>query len=190
MSGNIDMDILPVGLLMKEHRLIERMIALIQKEVSRLEKGGDVDSGFIENAADFISVYADACHHGKEEDFLFAELREKDISREHETIMDQLIAEHKYGRETVAALVNAGEKILKGEDNARDDVVARLKDLADFYPKHIDKEDHRFFLPVMEYLDEEEKHGMLKDFYEFDMEMIHYKYGKVVDDMENDNEGD
>ena len=56
---------MPIGPLMKEHRLIERMIALMEKELGRLNAGEELDPGFIDIAVDFIRTYADRCHHGK-----------------------------------------------------------------------------------------------------------------------------
>lgn len=62
---------MPIGPLMKKHRLIERMIALMERELFRLKDGKEMDPVFIDVAADFIRTYADRCHHGKEEDILF-----------------------------------------------------------------------------------------------------------------------
>ncbi len=56
----------PRGPLMIEHRLIERMIALIKKEIQRLQESSTVNPVFIDTAVDFIRTYADRTHHGKE----------------------------------------------------------------------------------------------------------------------------
>ena len=52
--------------------------------------------------------------------------------------------------------------------------------LVDFYPKHIEKEDKRFFLPVMSYFTGEEKDLMLQEGFLFDQKLIHEKYKEVV----------
>jgi hypothetical protein len=56
--------------------------------------------------------------------------------------------------------------------------------LVDFYPKHIEKEDKRFFLPVMSYFTKDEKDSMLKVGYLFDQTLIHEKYKQVVNLLE------
>ncbi len=94
--------------------------------------------------------------------------------------MNELIEEHKYSRKTVRELVDAKERYLKGEDNSQE-VINYLKELAQFYPKHIEKEDKHFFYPCMEYFTKEEQDRMLDEFWEFDRKMIHEKYMKVVD---------
>jgi hemerythrin-like domain-containing protein len=76
--------------------------------------------------------------------------------------------------------VDAKERYLKGE-NTSQEVVSLLEELAHFYPIHIEKEDKHFFYPCMEYFTKEEQDRMLKDFYEFDRNMIHEKYRKIVD---------
>jgi len=62
---------LPIDALMQEHRLIERMISQMNKELLRMKETNEVNSAFIDVVVDFIRVYADRCHHGKEEGVLF-----------------------------------------------------------------------------------------------------------------------
>ncbi len=59
-----------------------------------------------------------------------------------------------------------------------------MKELAHFYPVHIEKEDKHFFFPCQEYFTKEELDKMLAEFYEFDRKMIHEKYEKIVSRME------
>ena len=75
---------LPIGSLMIEHRLIERLIALIEKEGDKIKKDNLTDIDFIDDCIDFIRTYADRCHHGKEEDILFRDLRNKKLLEKYE----------------------------------------------------------------------------------------------------------
>ncbi len=170
---------------MIEHRLIERMIARIGKEVDRINAGGDVDPHFIEVGADFIRHYADACHHGKEEKILFRELEKKPLSKEHREKMEELVQDHIWGRETTGKLVAAKEAYVDGNKDAVKTILQCMRDLADFYPKHIIKEDKHFFKPVMEYFTREELDAMLEEEYEFDRRFIHQMYNEVVEKWED-----
>ena len=67
----------PIGLLMKKHRLIERMITLLETELQQSKKSLKIDTEFIKVAIDFFKTYADRTHHGKEEDILFKSLSKK-----------------------------------------------------------------------------------------------------------------
>ena len=66
---------MPIAPLMIEHRLIERMVRRIGLERLKLQRGGELDAVFLLEAIDFMRAYADRCHHGKEEDILFNELK-------------------------------------------------------------------------------------------------------------------
>ena len=172
---------LPIGPMMIEHRLIERMIKVMDSKMAKMKTGRKADPAFIETAVDFIRTYADRCHHGKEEDILFRELRKRAISQEHKKIMEELIEEHREGRKITGKLVEANERYLEGDLKALEDILLCMKTLIDFYPKHIEKEDKHFFIPVMKYFSKDEQDAMLKEGYEFDQGLIHEKYRHVVE---------
>jgi hemerythrin-like domain-containing protein len=172
----------PIGPMMWEHRLIEKMLRLFAGEINKIDELKRVDTAFIDTAVDFIRTYADRTHHGKEEDILFRDLVKKRLTPEHARIMDELMAEHRYARQVVGKLVAARDRYLQGEDTAQE-IIACLKELAQFYPAHIEKEDKHFFYPCMDYFTKAEQDQMLAEFYEFDRNMIHEKYQKVVDQM-------
>ncbi len=175
---------MPVGPLMKEHRLIERMIRIMNANVETIKKENKVDPSFVDTAVDFIRTYADRCHHGKEEDILFRDLAKKKILAEHKRIMDELIKEHAMGRNNVKKLVEAKEKYIQGNKDALKDIISNMEILAEFYPKHIEKEDKHFFIPCMDYFTEQERDVMLNEMWEFDKNMIHAKYATIVEAYE------
>ena len=177
---------MPIGPLMIEHRLIERMLKRVEKEIRMMDQRKSADVLFIDAAVDFIRIYADRCHHGKEEDILFRELVKKDLLVEHKKIMDELIQEHKWGRKTVGELVLARNRYAKGDKQALGDIRKELIELTVFYPKHIEKEDKRFFIPIMGYFSDAEKDALLIEGYEFDRKLIHEKYSGLVKALEAD----
>jgi len=168
---------------MIEHRLIERMITLVEQKLEKIQITNQVDPLFIDTVVDFIRIYADRTHHGKEEDILFKKLSNKQMSDQNRRIMDELVNEHVLGRKTTKELVEANAHYRVGEKTALAVIVSKLKRLVDFYPKHIEKEDKVFFPAYMQYLSDEEDQLMLKEFYEFDREMIHEKYKIVLKNL-------
>jgi hemerythrin-like domain-containing protein len=154
---------MPIGPLMIEQRLIERMIDVIKKERDQIKFLQEINPFFITALVDFIRVYADRFHHGKEEYILFKELLKKSVSIEHKKILDELIEEHTFGRITTGRMDDANDRYIKGDRTALSEVVDSMSCLVDFYPKHIEKEDKHFFLPIMRYFSQEEKDGMLKE---------------------------
>jgi hemerythrin-like domain-containing protein len=173
---------LPIAPLMIEHRLIERMILVIRKEIDRYEGEEDINPDFIDAAADFIRTYADKCHHGKEEDILFRDLRKKELPDELKNIVSELIEEHQRGRKAVGDLVEAKRRYIHGDKHALPAILDCLRYMADFYPKHIEKEDKHFFLPCMSYFTPEEQETMLKEEWEFDKNLIHQIYRQKIDE--------
>ncbi|MBP7088357.1 MAG: hemerythrin domain-containing protein [Candidatus Omnitrophica bacterium] len=175
---------LPVGPLMIEHRLIERMIALMAKEAQRIEQGLVPDVEFIRTAVDFIKTYADRLHHGKEEGILFRDLAKKQLSAEYKRIIDELIKEHVFARDNTRKLVEALNKYLAGGTDLVKVMAENMGVIAKFYPKHIEKEDKHFFLPVINYFTKDEQSAMLAEFNDFDRQFIHVTYKNIVSEWE------
>jgi hemerythrin-like domain-containing protein len=174
----------PIGPLMVEHRLIERMITIVKDELNKINTGKKADPLFIDTYVDFARTYADRCHHGKEEDILFRDLAKKNLSPEHKKTMNELVEEHVFARKTVGELVAAKDRYVQGDKGALKDITTELGTLAEFYPKHIEKEDKHFFFPILDYFTKQEQDTMLQEFWEFDRKLIHEKYQKVVEKLE------
>ncbi|MFX0030028.1 MAG: hemerythrin domain-containing protein [Candidatus Hermodarchaeota archaeon] len=170
---------------MKEHRLIEKMILLMEIEIEKMKKILKANPLFIDIAVDFIRMYADRTHHGKEEDILFRDLEKKDLSPNHRRIMEELVKEHIWARNTVGELVDAKNQYQKGDAKVLNEIIETLAELTEFYPKHIEKEDKHFFIPVMKYFTKQEQDKMLQEFWDFDKTLIHEKYEKVIENIQD-----
>jgi hemerythrin-like domain-containing protein len=174
----------PVAPLMIEHRLIERMVGLLKKELNSIESKKRADVNFIFSAVDFFRSYADRTHHGKEEDILFKELKKKKLSKEHKKILDELIKEHTIARSNVKGLFEAAKEYASGNSKSADKIKSFITALINLYPAHISKEDTRFFIPILDYFTADEQSNMLERFFEFDRLAIHEKYKRVVEQYE------
>lgn len=175
------------GPLMVEHRLIERMIGIINRALARIERIQEIDPLFVDATVDFIQIYADRTHHGKEEDIMFRSLKDKDMSAIDRLVMKGLIEEHVFGRSATKALVDANTKYRNGDTSALREVSSHLRTFVNFYPKHIEKEDKVFFPAARAYLSDEEDQAMLTEFMDFDRKMIHEKYKLVVQSLEGND---
>jgi hemerythrin-like domain-containing protein len=168
----------PRGLLMIEHRLIEKVL-IVAKQKAMAMTEIDYSPIFIETIVDFIKTYADRTHHGKEEDILFIELAKKKLDVDNQRIMDELINEHKQTRAKVKEVVALNEKYKGGDRKVVPMIVDGIIWLAGFYPVHIKREDAVFFPNTEKYFDKSESDNLLNKFYEFDRNMIHEKYQNV-----------
>lgn len=176
-------NMLPIGPLMLEHRLIERMAALLKKEAEKTEANGPININFIGIALDFFRSYADRCHHGKEENILFRDLEKKKLSFEHKNMLAGLLQDHIRARELVGKLDSGRLRYLQKESAAANDIKECINKLIDLYKGHIQKEDKQFFIPSMGYFTKREQEKMLCEFEEFDKMLIHEKYRKLVEQI-------
>ena len=169
-----------IHVLMAEHRVIERMVALMKKELGHEALSSTVNPAFIYTAVDFFKNYADTTHHGKEEGILFKQLEAKPQTPEHKSVMDQLVREHNIARAEVKGLLESAHLYERGDLDAVAHISAHLKRLIDLYPPHIELEDKHFFAAAMGYFTEGERKQMLDDCYDHDADMAHKKYVDMV----------
>ena len=92
----------------------------------------------------FIRLFADACHHGKEEDLLFTTLEEHGMPRDAGPIAVMLY-EHRLGREHVAAMVAALPGARRAEEGAVPRLVNAGRSYVELIRNHILKEDNVLF---------------------------------------------
>ena len=171
------------GQLMVEHRLIERMIGLLKAAAGHIALENRIEPAFLDAALDFIRTYVDRTHHGKEENLLFRELDRKPLSIADRQVMNDLIAEHVFGRNIAETLAASNTRYRDGDASALAEIADKLKTMADFYPRHIEKEDKVFFPAARAYFTDEEDQALLAEFREFDRYMIHEKYKSLVKEL-------
>jgi hemerythrin-like domain-containing protein len=169
---------------MIEHRLIERMVNVLAAELENIKKTSGVNTNLINVGVDFFRTYADRTHHGKEEEILFRELAQKQISNADNEMMQRLIQEHIWARQAVSKLSAANCQYIEGGKAALKVMIYEVEKLVKFYPMHIEKEDKHFFIPIMNYFSTKEQSVMLEQFWVFDRNMIHEKYSRIVQENE------
>ena len=174
----------PIESLMTEHRLIERMLTLVEREAARMEAGADPDLVFLDMTADFLHTYVDRCHHGKEEGVLFKALRGKPLAEADRRMLDELQEEHVASRRYLGRLIAGRQGWAGGNRQTAPDILAALREIGGMYTRHIAKEDERFFPRVMEYFTGDEQQDMLREGYEIDRKMIHVKYRAMMETLE------
>lgn len=126
--------------LVHEHRLILRMITLLERNAPETAAGKYENWQFYLDGVDFIRNYADHFHHAKEEDVLFEALIKNGMPRENSPIAAMLM-EHDQGRSHVAALETAARRALSGESGQGQIIAKQALAYAELLREHISKED-------------------------------------------------
>jgi len=135
--------------LMDDHQVILRMLRVLNGMCLCLDEGKKVAATDLGAALDFIKTFADFCHHGKEEDFLFPAMGEVDFPREGGPI-GVMLMEHEQGRAYVKSLSAALERVRAGESAALKDVARSAKGYASLLSAHIGKEDDILYPMAMD----------------------------------------
>jgi len=146
-----------------EHKLFLRMIALVEKNTELLEQGKFRNWQFYLDAVDFIRNYADRFHHAKEEDVLFIELIKNGMP-EKQSPIEAMHMEHDQGRAHVRAIENAAQKALDGETGQAAIIAENAKGYAALLRGHIEKEDDILY-PLAERVLPEEVRARMLDAY-------------------------
>jgi len=92
--------------LMHEHEAILEALEILKSIAGRLETGKTVEEGDISDLLGFLKLFADSCHHGKEEGFLFPLLANAGLSEDEGPVRVMLL-EHERGRELIRAMESA-----------------------------------------------------------------------------------
>src|ERR1035437_4392271 len=93
----------PIALLSKEHRLIERVLDALTDYADQVERGADVSADDLARFVTWIRGYADASHHGKEEDVLFVRMVAAGMPGDDGPI-GLMLEQHEEGRRLVGVL--------------------------------------------------------------------------------------
>lgn len=131
-------------ILMDEHRVVERVLASLDRAASALERGVDVRPGFFTDAVRFARGFADGCHHRKEEGVLFEAMARRGMPWDVGPIA-AMRSDHEEGRRFIRALEAAARRLEEGDAAARGEVVANARGYARLLQQHIQKEDGVLF---------------------------------------------
>jgi hemerythrin-like domain-containing protein len=126
--------------LVQEHRLILRMLAILEQKAELTACGADEDYRFYLAAVDFIRNYADRFHHAKEEDVLFEALVNNGMPRANSPVAAMLL-EHDQGRAFVKAMEEAATEALAGQPGRDREIADNALGYLNLLREHISRED-------------------------------------------------
>ena len=131
-------------ILMSEHRVIERVIAVLETAAKGLDGDRAVRPGFFLDAADFIKGFADGCHHRKEEGVLFKAMSDNGVPVQGGPI-GVMLSDHEQGRLYTRGMREAAGRLESGDSGARAEVVRNALGYTVLLRQHIFKEDNILF---------------------------------------------
>lgn len=134
----------PSTVLKNEHRIIERVLRVLDHLAIRHERGETFEAASLKRCVEFFRLFADACHHAKEEDLLFPVLESRGILREGGPI-GVMLHEHTQARALTREMGEALAALDGGDDAAKDRFVSAARQYLPLLTNHIHKEDNILF---------------------------------------------
>ncbi|MEO8168582.1 MAG: hemerythrin domain-containing protein [bacterium] len=150
-------------ILKDEHRLIERMLVVLEDAALRIEWGEAIDAQRIRDILHFMRMFADSCHHRKEEMFLFPAMEEKGLSRESGPV-GVMLEEHDLGRAEIGSMQDALQQYADGDREARKGITGHARKAVSILRDHIQKEDRVFFVMADQLFSEQEQTLLTESF--------------------------
>ena len=166
-----------------EHEGILLMLRILDKIAAKIEAQGSVDPHHLERIVEFFQVFADKCHHGKEEDLLFPELEKSGISRERGPI-GLMLAEHQQGRRYVKGMADALAQYRPGDTQGPLEFAKNARDYIHLLTQHIGKENNVLFPMGDRVLSEKTQKALEEGFEKIERERIgegtHEEFHKLL----------
>ncbi|WP_432823198.1 hemerythrin domain-containing protein [Trichloromonas sp.] len=168
-----------------EHRLILRMIALVEQNTERMLQGRFRNWQFFLDAVDFIRNYADRFHHAKEEDVLFVALVKNGMPEKSSPI-EAMLMEHDQGRAFVRAVEDGAQRAMLGELGQIPVIAENARGYAALLRGHIDREDTILYPLAERVLPEELRPAMLEGYARAEESNpgLAERYRRMVDEYE------
>lgn len=157
-------------------QILEKMIELLQDE-EKVEK-----DDFLE-MINFLKLFADKCHHGKEEGFLFPAMEKVGIQNQNGPI-GQMLIEHAEGRKYISQMSAA----IKTNSVNEKDLIQAVTSYIILLRQHIEKENNILFPMGDKKISGDIQAKLLIAFEEFEEKVMgkgtHEKLHKLLNKME------
>ncbi len=169
--------------LIEEHRMIEKVLASLETAANRLSAGQVIPMDFFLKAADFIKVFADGCHHKKEEGILFVALAANGMPQDAGPVA-MMLAEHEEGRRLTRAMREGAQRVQAGDTTAIPQVIQNALGYTAQLRQHIQKEDHILFPMADQVIPVGQHEQIMVDFNRIEHEDdVHEKYLRIADEL-------
>ena len=119
----------------EEHQNLWRVAVTLDLVAGEMDAGEPVDPAFFHSVFDYIEHFMDACHHAKEDEYLFPALRQR--SPEAAAVLDRLQIEHRNGPEILRSL----RRQLAAPASAPGEFAGNLRIFAESLKSHIRTEE-------------------------------------------------
>jgi hemerythrin-like domain-containing protein len=166
-----------------EHEAMTLALSILEKLCQRLADGEEVNTEHFGQVLEFTQVFADQCHHGKEEEFLFPALEAAGIPEAGGLF--SVMSEHEQCRVLIRQLAACWQKHRSGDRAAAAAVIASARNYSAFLHAHIFEENNVLFPMAEARLSADIQRRLLEQFERLEIECIgagrHEQFHKTLD---------
>jgi hemerythrin-like domain-containing protein len=171
-------------ILRREHDAILRMLDVAEELADRLRRDEQVAPETLGEVNQFFQLFADRCHHAKEEEVFFPLLERKGIPRDDGPI-GVMLAEHEHGRALIREMVEAADAYGRGDQPAGRRWAEAARQYSDLLGQHILKENNVLFGMAERVLSPDEQSALADHFERLETETMgagtHERLHRVMD---------
>lgn len=168
--------------LKEEHNAVKTMVKILEAVAEKLEAGQQVTPEHMEMMVEFIRVFTDKCHHGKEEGLLFTAMEKAGIPRDGGPI-GVMLSEHDVGRNYVRGMAEGIAEYKKGNAKAASKIAQNARGYAELLTEHIYKEDNILYPMADMHLSDKDDEELVEQFEKLEEEVIGHDKHKQLNEM-------
>lgn len=146
-----------------EHEAVKLMMRILDAACNNIKRENELQLADIEEMIDFLKVFVDQCHHGKEEQILFPMLETAGVPKEGGPI-GVMLAEHEQGRGYIRNMNQSVVDYKAGNAAATASLVKNIADYIELLEQHINKENTVLFAMADKLLTEEVQEELFDKF--------------------------
>jgi hemerythrin-like domain-containing protein len=128
--------------LSQEHRNIEKLLAILERELEVFDRGDRPDYEVIGAIISYFDLYPEVYHH-PQEDVVFAKLKIRDPAAAAK--VGDLAGEHQKGAERLRRVAHAVQNVLADREVLRQNFDTIVRDFIAHEKRHMMMEDRDFF---------------------------------------------
>ena len=161
----------PTEELKNEHNGVLLALKILEKVCNLYKEGNPLPVQHIAQLLDFLTVFVDKCHHGKEEELLFPAMIELGFSKTEGPIAVMLF-EHQEGRSFIKGMKDAYEQLGKNSQKGSDDFIQHAMSYIGLLRQHIEKENNVLFMMADSRISQIKQKELLEGFEEIEEKQI------------------
>jgi hemerythrin-like domain-containing protein len=173
----------PIEQLKAEHEGIKLMLKILDRVCNKLKSTQELNQEHFTKILEFIKIFIDKCHHGKEEDLLIPAMVKTGVPKDTGAITFTL-KEHKEGRGYVKSMSESFDKFKKGDAGASEKIIKSENNYSDLLVKHIDKEESVLYPMADKVLSQTKQGELLEEFEKLEVDRIglgkHEEFHKLL----------